>query len=208
MEVDQHDILVVPDNISLPENFPHQYHKMKYLHTPSIVMTNHNRGLMNTITTNYLKQLLGIEKPLVKDTTIMPGKGKDIFFRHIRILNKLTKEYYNNQGASVFVDLRAEEGRFFFSYSICGKFDNFNKMIANRLCEQRMKNVVMVEVINYDPEISILQNIFLAIGVLVGEYPISEYDWSGILPEVYGTFTPVQLESLRKLRRLIKLKAI
>ena len=202
MEISPHDILVIPEDIDVPTDFPHQYHKMKHLHSPSIVSSH--RGHMNTSQAHtnvgkFVLSLFGLDK--------VHKPGKDLFLRHIRILNKKTNEYYHNKGATVLVDLHANEGRFFFSYAICNHKDNFNKIIAHNVCKDRMEDDDLVEVINYDPAISILQNIYLAIGVLEGDYPLSDYDWKGILPEFYGAFTDEQRENLKTLRRLIRHKA-
>lgn len=206
MEISQNDIIVIPESIDVPADFPYQYHKMKHLQIPSIVFSH--RGIMNAqsvspshkSTGEYLLNLLGFP-----DKGYEPGK--DLFLRHIRIRNKHTGEYYHNKGATVLVDLHANEGRFLFSYAICNHRDNFNKLIAHNVCKERMVNDELVECINYDPSISILQNIFIAVGVQQGDYPLTEYDWKGILPEFYGVFTDEQKLGLSTLRRLIRHKS-
>ena len=204
MEISPHDVIVIPEDLVVPEDFPHSYHKIKHLHKPSIVFSH--RGIMNTniLTTSTSKFILGLLGFKSEDKIYTPGK--DIFLRYVRILNRKTNEYYHNKGAAVLVDLHANEGRFFFSYAICNHQDNFNKLIAHNVCKERMENGEIVECINYDPSISILQNIFIAIGVLEGEYPLTEYDWKGILPEFYGVLSDEQKASLSTLRRLIRHK--
>jgi len=203
MEIGPHDILVIPDHLEIPGDFPHQFHKMKYLHTPSIVSSL--RGPMNTPqagfkTGTFILNLLGMGDKKHKP-------GKDMFFRHIRILNKRTNEYFHNRGATLLIDLRADEGRFFFSYAICNHLDRFNKLIAYNVCEERMETGDNLEIINYDPSISVLQNIYIALGVHQGEYSLTDWDWEGILPELYSKVTEEQEPSLASLRRLIRDKA-
>jgi hypothetical protein len=202
MEITTHDIIVIPEDLEVPESFPHLYHKIKHLHKPSIVFSH--RGHMNTSqlqssTSKFVLGLLGLGS---KDKGYSPGN--DIFLRYVRIRNKKNGEYYHNKGAAVLVDLRQKEGRFFFSFATCNYQDNFNKLIAHNVCKERMENGEVIECINYDPSLSILQNIFIAIGVLEGEYPLTDFDWKGILPEFYGNLTEQQLTSLSTLRRLIR----
>ena len=142
-----------------------------------------------------------------KKTEVEYEPGNDIFYRHIRVKNRKTGEFYHNRGATVLTDLRAAQGRFFFSYSICNHHDTFNKNIAHKVCLEKMANGDVIEVINYDPEISILQNIYLAIGVQNDDYSINDFDWTYILPEIFGVFTESQKDGLRKLRKLIKAKS-
>lgn len=206
MEINANDIIVIPEGLEVPINFPHMYHRIKHLHRPSIVFSS-NRGFMNTqvsssskTTSEYLLNLLGLTKMGTK-------KRKDIFFRYVRIENEITGEYFHNKGATVLIDFMPDEGRFLFSYAICNHLDNFNKLIAHNVCKERMEKGETVECINYDPDISILQNIFIAVGVQEGKYPLTEYDYRDILPELYGVFTEEQKESLSTLRRLIRGKA-
>jgi hypothetical protein len=70
-----------------------------------------------------------------------------------------------------------------------------------------MKRGEVLEVINYDPSLSILQNVYLAIGVLEEIYSLVEYDWKYILPEFYGSLDEEQIYSLNRLRKLIRDKA-
>jgi hypothetical protein len=201
MEINENDVLVLPEGTLIPIGFPHKYHIMKYLHKPSIVFSQ--RGYMNTTTSGvaastgtFILGLLGITTKVRHDT----------FLRHVRIKNPKTREYYHNKGATLLIDLIGDEGRFLFSYAICNHEDNFNKLIAQNICRGRMERGDFIEVINYDPSISIIQNIFIAIGVFLGEYPLTDYDWTGILPELCGTFTHCQEVNLSNLRRLIRSK--
>ena len=205
MELNENDIIVIPEGTLVPVEFPHKYHTMKYLHKPSIVFSH--RGHMNTTAIGPLastsKFVLGLLGLLGNESTTV---RQDTFLRHVRIRNPNTKEYYHNKGASILVELRGEMGCFTFSYATCNHEDNFNKLIAKNICEERMKNRNYIEVINYDPSISIIQNIYIAIGVLQGEYPLTDYDWRGILPELIGSFTEEQRTGLINLRRLIRNK--
>lgn len=205
------DIIILPDEVKVPEDFPHQYHKIKYLHTTSIVQ---GLGSMNiqmreagaSTVSQYLANINNLLK-MDKETPAFKA-GKDLFFRHIRVMNQRTGEYYHNRGATILVDLRAPEGRFFFSYAICNHRDNFNKEVAHAVCVDRMKNGEVIEVINYDPYISILQNIYLAVGVGVDAYTFveNEYDLKYIFPEVYTSCNEEQMEALARLRKLIRNK--
>jgi hypothetical protein len=203
MELNPNDLLIVPSWAVVPARLESQSIRIKYLQSPSIVFSS-NRGFMNTqsitnqskITTNFLLGLFGMK-------TKKPDK-KDIFLRHIRILNEETGEFFHNKGATVLIDLKASEGRFLFSYAICNNTDNFNKLIAHNVCQERMDKGYVIECINYDPSISILQNIYLAIGVEDDKYPLTDFDWKDILPELYGTYTQEQRKSLSHLRRLIR----
>jgi hypothetical protein len=205
MEILENDILIIPEDIVIPPDFPYQYYKMKFLHKPSIVFSQ--RGYMNTAesglvtsTSNFIMSLLGLAKGKPIRTR------QDNFLRHIRIINNKTNEYFHNKGATIMVDLRGDQGSFFFSFVICNHEDTFNKLIAKNICERKMKLGDFIEVTNYDPSLSILQNIYIAIGVQVGDYPLTDYDWTGILPELYGAFTSDQRDCLLKLRRLIRSK--
>lgn len=206
MEINLDDIIVIPEEIEVPANFPYKYHKIKYLNDFSIVFSS-RRGPMNIQTmipspkmsSKFILNLLGLGKE--------KAEKKDIFFRHVRVLNEKTNEFYHNKGATVLVDLKASEGRFLFSYAICNHLDNFNKLIAHNVCKERMDKGEVIECINYDPNLSILQNIYIAIGVQQGQYPLTDFDWRDILPELYGTYTNEQKESLSSLRRLIRDKA-
>lgn len=210
MEINANDIVVIPEHITVPKDFPHDFHKMKFLLTPSIV-SSHRGFNMNTQTlepssntkskgvVQTLFELLGLKKDI--------DVGKDIFFRHVRIMNPETGEYYHNRGATILVDLRAAEGRFLFSLAVCNYKDNFNKLIAHRVCKERLESGQVFEIINYDPSLSVLQNIYLAVGVMEDEYPLTDLNWQDILPELYGTYTGEQRESLSTLRRLIRNKA-
>ena len=212
MEIHPNDIIVIPADMEVPTDFPYDYHKIKYLHSPSIVRSGHmlmtNTAILqlpkSTLVSGILS-LLGISKPKEKEKD--SEEHKDIFFRHIRIMNDKTGEFYHNRGASVLVDLRAGEGRLFFSFATCNHRDNFNKLIAHCVCKDRMKKGLVYECINYDPSISILQNIYLAIGVMEGHYSLTDFDWQDILPELYGTYTADQKVSLGTLRRLIRDKS-
>lgn len=211
MEIRENDLIIISDNIEVPPDFPYKYHKMRYLHAPSIVSSSY-RGSMNTNvmspkyarTGNYILGLLGLNK---KIPVVEKVEREDIFLRHIRILNKDTNEYYHNKGATVLVNLMADEGRFIFSYAICNHKDSFNKLIAHNVCKERMEKGEVVECINYDPSISILQNIYIAISVQQGRYSWTDVDWNDILPELYGTYNNEQRESLGSLRKLIRGKA-
>ena len=204
------DLYIIPDHIQVPADFPYQYHKIKHLHTPSIVQGLH---YMNTqmhserSTIGFIKNLLGMMEKEETKVEADHEVGQDIFFRHIRVMNRKNGEFYHNRGATVLVDLRASEGRFFFSYSMCNHRDNFNKTFAHTLCRDRMDRGEVVEVINYDPNISIIQNIFLAIGVQENDYSLTDYDWTYIIPELYGVFNREQKDSLSRLRKLIRNKA-
>ena len=204
------DIIIIPDEVDVPKDFPYQYHKIKYLHATSIVQGPGSMNIqMREAGVNTINQYLANIKNLLKLNNETPvfEAGDDLFFRHIRVMNQMTGEYYHNRGATILVDLRAAEGRFFFSYAICNHQDNFNKEIAHKVCTERMKAGDVIEVINYDPEISILQNIYLAVGVQNDAYQmVGETDWTYILPELFGSFTNEQKEALARLRKLIRNK--
>ena len=197
-------ILVIPDEVEIPQGFPHQYHKIKHLHDISIVK---GPGQMDMQTVGqHLTNIRNILNVKNSKEDLLFEPGDDIFFRHVRVMNQRTGEYYHNRGATILVDLRAEEGRFFFSYSICNHRDNFNKQVAHKICEERMLLGDVFEVINYDPDISIVQNIYLAVGVQNDDYSVGDFDWAYVLPELYGSFTEEQKKNLLKLRKLIQNK--
>lgn len=209
MELNKNDIIVVPDNINVPKDFPHDFHKMKFLLTPSVVSSKGYGMNTQTLGTPTGVKEKGIVQTLFELLGLKnnPDVGEDIFFRHVRIINPITGEFYHNRGATILVDLRAGEGRFLFSLAVCNYKDNFNKLIAHRVCKERLENGEVFEVINYDPSLSVLQNIYLAVGVMEDEYPLTDLNWQDILPELYGTYTQEQRESLCTLRKLIKNKA-
>jgi hypothetical protein len=205
------DIIVIPDDTIIPESFPYDFHKMKYLITPSIVSSSFHPQGQNMLNTQLqpfkdigeiLRNLLTPAKQVVKEE-----EKEDLFFRYVRVMNDKTGEFYHNRGATVYVNLKVSEGRFLFSFALCNHADNFNKNIAHSVCKSRMLNDQVIEVINYDPEISILQNIFLAIGVYNDEYPLTDMTWQDILPELYGNFSPEVKKNLITLRNLIRHKA-
>lgn len=208
MEIHDNDILILPENIEIPSDFEYQYHIMKFLHKPSIVFSQ--RGYMNTqteqstTTSKFINKLLGI---MPKTAGEIPKETNgDIFLRHVRIRNPKNGEYYHNKGATFLVHLDRDSGSFLFSYATCNHEDNFNKLIANNVCSERMNKGEFIECINYDPSISIIQNIYLAIGVALDEYPLTEYDWRDIIPELTGCFTAQQKRNLKVLRKLIRSK--
>ena len=193
-------LLVLPEGTKIPDNFEYPYHIMKFLHTPSIVSSE--RGIMNTTNTtvsstgDYIKRLLGVKNKVLPD----------VFLRHVRIRNPKNGEYYHNKGATFLIHLNRDTGSFQFSYAICNHEDTFNKLIAHNVCDARMDNEDCLECINYDPSISIIQNIYLAVGVELGEYSLTDYDWTDILPELTGSFTDRQRKELKVLRGLIRRK--
>jgi hypothetical protein len=209
--INPNDIIVIPHDTILPENFQYDFHRMKYLITPSIVSSSfHPQGynLMNTQLAPFKtigETLRNLLTP-VKSVEVEEEK-EDLFFRYVRVMNDKTGEFYHNRGATIYVNLKAMEGRFIFSFATCNHKDNFNTLISRNVCINRMKGNQVFEVINYDPDISILQNIFLAIGVYNDEYPLTDMTWQDILPELYGTFTPEMKKDLTTLRNLIRHKA-
>lgn len=215
MELHPDDILVIPELLDIDtDSLPCQYLIMKHLFTPSIVSSRHKGYPMQTMASldsakgvSIVNMLMRYLRKPAKPVAKAELEGTDLFFRHIRIRNEKTGEYFNNKGASILVDLRAHEGRFFFTFSICSSADNYSKVVANGICLDRMKDGTQFECINYDPALSIAQNLYLAIGVQDGKYPLSEYDWQGILPELYGDISESQMANLRKLRKLIRNKS-
>lgn len=209
MEVSHDTLVVIPKNLRVPKDLPYEVHRMEFLSEISVISSRGYNMNLQLQTSNkdagliaFLKGKLGL---MVKeDEHLPPGQGKEVFYRHIRIINDKTGEFYHNVGATVLIDLRADEGRFFFSFSVCNYQDNFNKHTAHTICKDRMTSGQVFEVINYDPSLSVLQNIYLAIGVVNGQYPTTDYDWEDILPEFYGTFTDEQKATLMTLRKLIR----
>lgn len=206
------DLIVIPFNTEVPADFKGHTHKMKFLANPSVVHSR--RHQMSTYALHSVPTAASLGNAILKmlglgeyASTPVVEKKPDIFLRHIRILNSKTGEYYHNKGATVLVDLRADKGMFLFSYAVCNHKDNFNKIIAHNECKARMASGRSIECVNYDPALSILQNIFIAIGVLEGEYPLTEFDYKGILPELNGDFSEEQKKGLSSLRRLIRNKA-
>jgi hypothetical protein len=202
------DIIVIPEDTILPSVFPYDFYRMKFLISPSIVSSQ--GYMMNTQLAEPVRNIGEILRNLltpIKGVTLEEDEEpKDIFFRYVRLMNDETGEYYHNRGATLYIDLRASEGRFVFSFALCNHRDNFDKGKAHKVCKERMEQGHVVEVINYDPSISILQNIFLAIGVYNDEYPLTDMSWQDILPELYGTFNPETKKHLTTLRNLIRHK--
>lgn len=171
---------------------------------------------MNTLTAPTAPTGLSIGKQILsmlwfKSQTVTTVKAKpeiSTFLRHIRVLNPKTNEYYHNRGGTVLCKLDVNTGTFEFSFVICHHDDTFNKHAARVASAKKLSKGDTFKGINYDPEISILQNIYIAIGALEGMYPLTEYNWKGIIPELdVENITEEQLKSLSNLRRLIRNKA-
>lgn len=94
----------------------------------------------------------------------------ETFFRHVRCYqprypDKLSPEVVLNArgGITFYIELNPEDKFFDFSYSLCSEEDNFDKTRGRNIAFNRMKHGDWYEIVDYDPELSIVQNIAIAI---------------------------------------------
>jgi hypothetical protein len=104
------------------------------------------------------------------------------------------------------VRLEPWNGSFEFSFSSCHYKDLFNKRLGYDTCKSLMTDNKVFEICNYDPALSVLENIQIAIGTLLttDDYTLQSIGRGVVLPELIGVFNPEQQQKLLGLYKLIR----
>jgi hypothetical protein len=128
---------------------------------PKIVM-----GFMGDVKAHGGLPELKVPQPTVKEAVEMKV---ETFFRHVRpneTLQTLSgpKEVVSPKGGvSFYIELDAANKTFAFSYALCNNNDNFDYERARLICKGRFEHDIWYEVQNYDGQMSIVENIGIAI---------------------------------------------
>lgn len=176
----------------LPEDWPEEdlagldFIKVRYLHQPSILSTTGNdmenilKKFMlkakETITgTKELALVSSIESNVANEEQFTPPvtpirnevenlERPALFYRYVRPTDWGNHGTAGPCGGICFkIDLNPAENKFTFSYSLCSLNDHFNFRIARNIATQRMDSGDSYVVVQYNPALSVVDNIYEAL---------------------------------------------
>ena len=163
-------LLVVPeDHLEIARGLtPEKVHAIRHLLRPSIV-TSGDLKVATGILEVFVEGLNRLMFPTQPETHpnlvfMQPNPQPTVgnpkaFLRYIRFVDELGK-ITSFGGLTVYVHLDPANGKFQFSMGICSENDHFNKHLASVICKNRFDTGNFYEVSQYDPDISVLANIY------------------------------------------------
>lgn len=118
-----------------------------------------------------------VSKDLTARSTSLVGNGTlevPRFLRHVRPFYlhlkpkdgkfNLAQEVDPKGGFTAMIELYPAEKKMLFSYSVCSERDLFNRKVAGKICKSRFDSGDFYEIVNYDPNLSAIENIESAFG--------------------------------------------
>lgn len=182
LKPDPTDLVVIPMDMAIPETVPFLVHRVKFLHKPSIIKSGYSTmNMLETYTPAVFKKwfgFLGDTTSEKKTEEVIVAKGQVIktdepylpcFFRYTRLVAPVKNSVNNNWalnakgGLTIFVELNPRDNAFAFSYAICSTEDNFSKELGRTIAKTRFMDDDWYEISGYDPKLSVLENIKIAL---------------------------------------------
>lgn len=96
--------------------------------------------------------------------------GENEFFRYVRKLD-INGNSATFSGVTFLIHLYPAERKFSFSMAYCRDNERFDKRIARSICKNRAENGIWHEVSDFDDSISVVANIYKAIGRTLLQIP-------------------------------------
>lgn len=126
------------------------------------------------------------------------------FLRHVRVFDVRDDSLMAPKGGlTVAVDLMPKDHKFRFAFAICNDSDIFDKKVARQKAEGRLNGSDWYEVENYDPSISVTDNIEIAVDQFLTRS--TEPDTLG-LPKFSKVSMRITDAKLRKISYILKNK--
>jgi hypothetical protein len=177
LKPDPNDLVVIPLGMSIPDDVPFLVHRIKFLNKPSIIKSGYSTmNMLETYTPAVLRKWFGFlgetlsesmndkvqlaKAEMIKDEPYLPK-----FYRYSRLLAPIKQSAGESWalsakgGLTLFVELNPRENAFAFSYALCNTEDNFAKAKGRILAKERFDTEDWYEIDNYDPTLSVLENI-------------------------------------------------